>query len=232
MNIRLKAAWLSASLALIGSLITPAMADTWNKKTEFEFSGPVEVPGKVLDGGKYVFQLLDTLDRKTVQIFSVDPEGNERLVTTIIAVPDYVMEAPDKPVLHFEERRGDSPEAIHSWFYPGDNYGWEFVYPKNERLEASSESTSAVATAVVDAPALEPPPVVTDASTEPTLVAEKTITVMEEEQVVIPAADSDGLQTLVLPETAGNGGIQLLAGIAMLGCGILTAGVSFCKSQA
>jgi hypothetical protein len=219
-------------MALIGSLITPAMADQWNKKTEFEFSGPVEVPGKVLDAGKYVFQLLDTQDRNIVQIFSVDPEGNQRLVTTIMAVPDYLMKAPDKPIVNFEERRGDSPEAIHSWFYPGDNYGWEFVYPRSERLEASSDSTTAIAPAPVDAPAPAPLPVVTDANTEPTLMAEESITVTEEEQVVIPDADNDGLQTLVLPETAENGGIQLLAGIAMLGCGMLTALVSFCKSQA
>jgi hypothetical protein len=49
---------------------------------------------------------------------------------------------------------------------------------------------------------------------------------------VIPSADNDGQESTTLPETAGNGGIQLLAGIAMLGCGMLTAGVSFCKSQA
>lgn len=232
MNIRLKAVWLGASMALIGSMITPAMADEWNKKTEFEFSGPVEVPGKVLDAGKYVFQLLDSQDRNIVQIFSVDPEGNQRLVTTIMAVPDYLMNAPDKPIIRFEERRGDSPEAIHSWFYPGDNHGWEFVYPKSERLEASSDSTTAIAPAPVDAPAPAPLPVVRDANNEPTLVAEETISVTEEEQFVIPSADSDGQQSTTLPETAGNGGIQLLAGIAMLGCGILTAGVSFCKSQA
>ena len=63
-------------------------------------------------------------------------------------------------------------------------------------------------------------------------MAEETISVTEEEQFVIPSADSDGQQSTTLPETAGNGGIQLLAGITMLGCGILTAGVSFCKSQA
>jgi hypothetical protein len=233
MNIRLKAVWLGVSLALVGSMITPAMGDEWNKKTEFQFSGPVEVPGKVLDAGKYVFQLLDSdSERNIVQIFSVDAEGNESLVTTTIAVPDYLMEAPDKPIIHFEERRGDSPEAIHSWFYPGDNYGWEFVYPKSERLEARSHSTPAVAPAPVDAPAPTPLPSATDATTEPTVMAEESISVTAEEQLVIPAADSDGQLSTTLPETAGNTGMQLLAGIAMLGCGMLTALVSFCKSQA
>jgi hypothetical protein len=232
MNIRLKAVWLGASIALIGSVITPAMADEWNKKTELEFSGPVEVPGKVLNAGKYVFQLLDSQDRDVVQIFSVDPEGNQRLVTTIMAVPDYLMNAPDKPIIQFEERRGDSPEAIHSWFYPGDNYGWEFVYPKSERLETSSGSSAAVGTVPVDAPAAEPPPVITDANREPILMAEETVTVTAEEQALIPEVDSDGQQSTTLPETAGNGGIQLLAGIAMFGCGMLTALMFFFKSQA
>ena len=121
MNIKLKAAWVGMSLALTASLITPAMADEWDKKTEFQFSSPVEVPGRVLDAGKYVFQLLDSQsDRNIVQIFSVDPEGNQRLVTTIMAVPAYVVNVPDKPTIRFEERRGDSPEAIRSWFHPGD----------------------------------------------------------------------------------------------------------------
>ena len=231
MNIRLKAVWLGVSLTLVGSMITPAMGDEWNKKTEFQFSGPVEVPGKVLAAGKYVFQLLDNdSERNIVQILSVDAEGKERLVTTTIAVPDYLMEAPDKPIIHFEERRGDSPEAIHSWFYPGDNYGWEFVYPKSERLEVGSDSTPAAAPATVDAPAPTPLASVTDANTEPTVMAEESISVTADEQLVIPA-DSDGQLSTTLPETAGNTAMQLLAGIAMLGYGMLTALVSFCKSQ-
>ena len=46
-----------------------------------------------------------------------------------MVVPDYLGETPDKPVVHFEERPSGSPEAVHSWFYPGENTGWEFVYP-------------------------------------------------------------------------------------------------------
>ena len=39
-------------------------------------------------------------------------------------------ETPDQPVIEFEERPSESPEAIHGWFYPGEDTGWEFVYPK------------------------------------------------------------------------------------------------------
>jgi hypothetical protein len=231
MNIRLKAAWLGASLALMASMTTPATADEWNKRTEFEFSGPVEVPGKVLTAGKYIFQLLDSdTDRNIVQILSVDAEGNQKLVTTVMAIPDYVTEAPDKPILHFEERQADSPEAIHSWFYPGDNYGWEFVYPKTERLEADSNSTPAVAPAPspVDAPA--PTPLATDTDSKPSVIAEEvSVSVAAEEQTITPTEQST---ELTLPETAGYTGIQLLAGIALLGCGMVSLLVTFRKSQA
>ena len=34
--------------------------DEWDKKTIFTFNAPVEVPGKVLTPGSYVFKLLNT----------------------------------------------------------------------------------------------------------------------------------------------------------------------------
>jgi hypothetical protein len=132
MNIKLNALWLGGLLALTSVVAQPARADEWNKKTEFEFSGPVEIPGKVLTAGKYVFQIADSAsDRNTVEIFSEDSNGKETLVTTLIAVPEYMDETPEKPMVHFEERHAGAPEAIQSWFYPGDNTGWEFIYPND-----------------------------------------------------------------------------------------------------
>ena len=107
----------------------PAMADEWNKRTEFQFSGPVEIPGKVLVPGKYVFELADSdSGRNIVQVFAEDSNGNESLVSTLLTTPDYASDAPDQPIVRFEERPSGTPEAIHSWFYPGDNTGWQFVY--------------------------------------------------------------------------------------------------------
>lgn len=31
-------------------------------------------------------------------------------------------------VVTFEERAANSPEAVRNWFYPGMNYGHQFVY--------------------------------------------------------------------------------------------------------
>jgi hypothetical protein len=131
-NIRLNVLCLGAALALTPFITKPVMADELNKRTEFQFGSRVEIPGKVLTPGKYVFQLLDSgSNRNTVLVFSEDSNGNESLVTTILTVPVHVSSTPGKPTIQFEERPSGSPEAIHSLFYPGDNTGWELVYPKN-----------------------------------------------------------------------------------------------------
>jgi hypothetical protein len=117
-------------MVVLGALATPSTlrADEWNRATKLTFSEPVEVPGLVLPAGTYWFTLADgDSDRNVVQIWDAD---RIHLVTTILAIPDYRLQPTGKTVIHFEERPSDSPEAIHSWFYPGANYGEEFVYPK------------------------------------------------------------------------------------------------------
>ena len=127
----MKALCLTGSLALSLFATKPAMADEMNKRTEFQFSESVHIPGKVLTPGKYVFELSnDQSDRNIVQVFSEDSNGNLSLVENVLTIPDYTLNTPDKPIVRFDERPSGTPEAIHSWFYPGDNTGWEFVYPK------------------------------------------------------------------------------------------------------
>ena len=149
MKIRFNTLYLGAALALMSATIKPMRADEWNKETTVEFSGPVEVPGKVLPAGKYVFKIADSeSDRNTVEIFSEDANGRQNLMATILAVPDYRETTPDKPVIQFEERSSGSPKAIHSWFYPGENTGWQFVYQKGEQMSSNTTpANAAVATA-------------------------------------------------------------------------------------
>ena len=112
MKIRFNTLYFGAALTLMGATITPMRADEWNKETKMEFSEPVEVPGKVLAAGKYVFKIADSeSDRNVVEIFSEDANGNQKLVTTILAIPEYREETPDKPVVQFEERSSGSPES-------------------------------------------------------------------------------------------------------------------------
>src|SRR5260370_37022890 len=95
MKITFNALLLGASMAFMAAMVTPMMADEFNKETKLEFSGPVEVPGKVLAAGKYVFKIADSeSDRDIVQIFSEDANGNQKFVTTTMAIPDYREEPP------------------------------------------------------------------------------------------------------------------------------------------
>jgi hypothetical protein len=122
-----------------------ARADDWNKETTLTFNKPLEVPGMVLAPGTYVFRLLDSAsDRNVVQIFNAD---ESHLYENVLAIPAYRLEPTDKTVVTFEERAKGSPEAISTWFYPGDNTGEEFVYaPINTTAVASLAAEKAVST--------------------------------------------------------------------------------------
>jgi hypothetical protein len=45
----------------------------------------------------------------------------------------YRMKPTDEAVIRFGQRASGSPKAVKAWFYPGDQYGLEFVYPKPTR---------------------------------------------------------------------------------------------------
>jgi len=140
-----------AGLMVCAVLLVPATcprahADQWNQLTYFTFSAPVEIPGfhgpMVIPAGTYTFKLLDSLsDRDIVQIFNKD---QTHLYATVIAIPDYRMKPTGKTVLTFEERVTGSPEAIRAWFYPGNNFGDQFVYPKTRAVELAKANNEPV----------------------------------------------------------------------------------------
>ena len=120
---------------LLGAFSRPALADDWDKATKITFNEPVQVPGKVLPAGTYVFKLLDSAsDRHVVQIFN---EDHTQLITTVLAVPNERLEPAGKTILTYQERPADQPMALSAWFYPGDNMGQQFVYPKSEAEQLS-----------------------------------------------------------------------------------------------
>jgi len=119
-----------------------ARADEWNQKTVFTFSGPVEIPGQVLEAGTYVFKLADSMsDRNIVEVFNKD---ENHLYGFFLAIPDYRLKLTGKPIITFEERAAGAPEAVKAWFYPGENYGHEFVYPKVKALALAKANNEPV----------------------------------------------------------------------------------------
>jgi len=144
-------------MALTATMLAPrARADDWNRKTVITFSGPVETPGvhlagwSVLPAGTYVFKILDSeSDRHIVQIFNKD----ETVVyATIVAVPNYRLKATNKTVITFRERPAGTPEALRAWFYPGMNWGEEFVYPKAKAMELAKAANTPVLFTPVEIP--------------------------------------------------------------------------------
>ena len=113
----------------------------WDKRTMVTFDSPVEIPGvsaQVLPAGTYVFRLADSAgNRNIVQIYNRD---ETHLYANILAVPNYRLRPTDKTVITFSERKAGEPQAIRAWFYPGDNSGQEFVYPKKRAVELAKET--------------------------------------------------------------------------------------------
>jgi hypothetical protein len=116
---------------LLGTFFVPkGRADAWDRKTTVTVNQPIQVPGKVLPAGTYVFKLLDSNDLTLVAIYNAD---ETHLITTVRGISDSRMETPDKAILQLEERPSGQPEALKAWFYPGDNTGIEFVYPTEKK---------------------------------------------------------------------------------------------------
>lgn len=131
------------SAGLLGALVPTARADEWNQKTIFTFSGPVEIPGQVLSAGTYVFKLASSeSDRNIVQVFN---KNENHLYGTFLTIPDYRLKPAGKPLITFDERPSDSPEAVRAWFYPGENYGHDFVYPKTKAVVLAKANNQPVA---------------------------------------------------------------------------------------
>jgi LPXTG-motif cell wall-anchored protein len=151
-------------IGLIGTSFVPkAHADAWDKMTIVTVNEPIIAGNKVLDPGTYVWKLLDSQsDRHVVQIFDKD---QRHLQETILAVPNYRLEPTGKTQFAFWETPAGVPKAVRAWFYPGDNFGQEFVYPKKLVAQLASAAPVPIPAsykepepAPTPAPAAEPEP--------------------------------------------------------------------------
>jgi hypothetical protein len=224
--------WNRAFLFIFGVIMlsmtfsSTASAQRYDKKTTVMFSAPVEIPGpsaQVLPSGTYVFRLLDSLsDRNVVQIFNKD---ESHLYGTILAIPNFRLKATDKTVITFGERAAGDPQAIRAWFYPGDNWGQEFVYPKKKAIELAKIANVPVFFIPEEVAPNIVAPVKT--ATEPPVIALGKAPVMavkptEEIGPVTEVVEPPPVQTAArLPQTASD-----LPLLALLGFLCLSAGIS------
>jgi hypothetical protein len=135
----------ASCLGLASLVLAPsASADQWNKKTIITVNESIQVPGKVLQPGKYVMKLLDSpSNRHIVQIFN---EREDQLQTTVLAIPNYRLQPTGKTEFQWWETPAGQPRALRAWFYPGDNFGQEFAYPKSEAVRIAATAATNVPT--------------------------------------------------------------------------------------
>jgi hypothetical protein len=197
-------------LALLGAVSAPGVkADEWNRKTTITFSGPVEIPGVhqkgwgVLPAGTYIFKILDSQsDRHIVQIFN---QGETEVYATILAIPNFRLKATDKTVMTFRERPAGQPEALRAWFYPGRNWGEEFVYGKAMAIELAKASNETVLYTPAEIPVEVVEPIKT--ADEPVVAVMRTAPVM----AVKPTGEDVELAEVVTPPPAEVAPVQMAA---------------------
>ncbi len=223
----LKAVQTAFCTALLAAVIVApaAKADDWNRKTTFTFSAPVEIPGVhvagfgVLPAGTYVFKILNSLsDRHIVQIFNKD---ETICYATIMAIPNFRLKVTDKTVMTFRERGAGQPEALRAWFYPGRQWGEEFVYPKAKAMEIAKETQTPVLFTPVDLPVEVSVPITEDAPfvaqlrTAPIRAYQATGTEVQLAEVVTPPPPAE--MRASLPKTASQMPLIAFCGLLMLG---------------
>jgi hypothetical protein len=133
-----------ALAAFAGILLAPSVhADEWNKKTVLTVTEPVRMPSccnpehsVTLQPGTYVMQLVNSAsDRHIVRVFA---EDGTTVITTILAIPNYRLNVTDKTSFQYWEVPAGQTKAMRAWFYPGDNFGQEFAYPKDVAVEIAA----------------------------------------------------------------------------------------------
>lgn len=208
----------------LGLASVNARADLWNKRTIITISQPMQVTDTYLEPGQYVFKLLDSQsDRHIVQIFNGD---QTHLIATILAVPDYRIQPTGRSTFRMWETPAGYVSALRSWYYPGENYGQEFRYPKNLRqIEQVSQIQAPPA-----APAVVAPPAPASAPEQQSQVEEQQNVIAQNtpppappvvEEQTTPAAPTAASTPppAVLPQTASPYPLIGFIGLIFLGLG-------------
>ena len=135
---------LTATLAAVALTASTASADQWNKLTRLDIDETIQVPGATLSPGKYVVKLADSpSNRHIVRFFN---EDQSKVLATVLAVPNQRMEPSGDTQLGWYETPAGEPPALRSWFYPGDTFGQQFVYPKEQARQIAGRSKRHVPT--------------------------------------------------------------------------------------
>jgi hypothetical protein len=132
------------AMALLFFISAPKVRPSdFDQKTIVTFTGPVEIPGKALPPGTYVFKVLDNVaNRDVIQVLDKD---EKHVYGTFLGIPVETDKPPEKPIIRFKETAPGAPPAIEAWFYPGRTDGHELVYPHQHAVELAKANNQNVA---------------------------------------------------------------------------------------
>lgn len=117
-----------ALLLALSTILPGVRADESNQATEVTFSQAVQIPGRILPAGTYWFLLpQDITDHNQVRIYNAD---RTIFYGTVITIYAQRLQPTDKSAFTFTAHDSTQPQALVSWFYPGETIGHEFLYPK------------------------------------------------------------------------------------------------------
>lgn len=125
-------------VALMFAALPSAHAGIWNQKTELTFNHPVEIPHTILPAGTYWFVLAnDASNRDVVQIYSADWS---KRYATLQTIPAQRFRTTNNTDLTFAERPANKPEALLTWYYPGQSMGHKFIYSSRHEKEFARDA--------------------------------------------------------------------------------------------
>ena len=201
-----------------------ASAQSIDRRTFFQFSGPVAVPGVTLPAGKYVFHVAGTTQREVLQVLSADGRTS---YAQFLAWRAERRESVPAPELRFMETGPGVAPAIKTWWHPSELVGYEVIYPRAQARLLAKAIGQPVLTTREEAIAGPPVELTLVGPTDEEQPVAQPVPFVADLPFVIgePAPDLMPLARAELPRTAGREAVVLAAGLLLLFGAALLSGV-------
>ena len=126
----------AVALLLAFLIVLPNVrADEWNQATLFTFNQPVQIPGRVLPAGTYLFEIVNEFNHEIVRISKAD----HTVIALIQARPSIQKGFTGKAAIVLAERGSLQPPAVVAWTYAGRLEGHQLLYPKQMQTEVAKD---------------------------------------------------------------------------------------------
>ena len=132
------------SAGLLSFIAVPkAHAIGWHQEIFVTVNKPVEIPGRVIGPGTYIFRVVrPDLTPYAVQVINESTDRSEGIFLTL---PAHQAQLTGRTVIKLLEAKADNANAvpeITKWFYPGNRTGHEFIYSPAQQEFMSSLATN------------------------------------------------------------------------------------------